>query len=115
MSNEIIEEILTKNPPLKHTYVAQNHEIEKARCIKYARTIARKVVATILPPDGEKPSINEVTQAFHGLHGDVRRAMYHNKGNDTAALAEIDIAYAQLREKLTVWGMADLIDWSKED
>ena len=42
MSNEIIEEILTKNPPLKHTYVAQNHEIEKARCIKYARTIAHK-------------------------------------------------------------------------
>ena len=60
------------------------------------------------------PSVNEVSQAFHDLHGDVRRAMYHNKGNDPAAQAEIDTAYAKLREKLQSWGMADKIDWSKE-
>ena len=79
--------------------------------------ILRKLNPPKVAKDKEKPSVNEVSQAFHDLHADIRRIMSKpgSLRNVLMAQAELDAAHAKLREKLQGWGIADMIDWDRED
>jgi len=61
-----------------------------------------------------KITLEQLSDAINNYRAEVRRSVGHNRSmDDTRKL--IREAAERLREKLKVFGLADLIDWSRTD
>lgn len=89
---------------------------------KSLNTTAKAMTAKTMnaTPAQIKPSLTEVADAFHQMRSDVTKALVrmtsggkHPSRNEVQA--GIDAAHNTLRTKLEAWGMADKIDWDKQE
>lgn len=91
----------------------------KVKKIKKAKGTKKPAERVTVTPALIRPSVNEVALAFHLQASAVREVFtrhVHSKHlSQNAIQAKIDVTMEELRAKLQGWGIADKIDWDRED